>query len=231
LENPSPQSQQVPPWEAILVVVVTFFVFLFVGGIILLTVGEGPTLIVGEILILIVPLVYMVFRRIPVRLAVRFDPNPKYILIGLGCGVLLLLLNFVVSGALTAIFGVSETVQQANETIVNLSGSPLGLTEVAVSLALAGICEEFAFRGFLQNSIFQDLKSFRGSRYAFIAAVVISAGVFGLFHFDPQVVYILAAFITGLALGYVFHRFNYTTSATAHASMNLMVLALLLLNI
>jgi membrane protease YdiL (CAAX protease family) len=225
--NPKPVS--VSPWEAVLVIVVTFFVFLFLGAIILLTVGEGPTLIFGELLILIVPLVYLLYRRIPVRAFVRFDPNPKFILIGLGCGALLLLLNFVVSNALTAIFGVSQTVQQANNTIVQLSSSPSGLAEVAISLALAGICEEFAFRGFLQNSIFQSLSAKKGTQYAFIVAVVIAAGVFGLFHFDPQIVYTLAAFITGLALGFIYHHFNYTTSATAHASMNLMVLALLIL--
>jgi membrane protease YdiL (CAAX protease family) len=98
-------------------------------------------------------------------------------------------------------------------------------------LALAGVCEEFAFRGFLQNSIFRTLKTSKPPRYAFAVAVIISAAIFGLFHFDPQFVYTLAAFITGLALGYIYHRWNYTTSATAHASMNLIVLALLLLGV
>jgi membrane protease YdiL (CAAX protease family) len=230
VENPTSKPAQVAPWEAILVVVVTFFLFLFLGAIILLTVGEGPTLIFGELLILIIPLAYILYRRIPVRAAIRFYSNPKFIFLGLGFGALLLLLNLAVSSALTSIFGISEAVQQANDTIVQLSASPAGLTEVAVSLALAGICEEFAFRGFLQNSIFQSLKR-KGQNYAFAVAVVVAAGVFGIFHFDPQIVYTLSAFITGLALGAIYHRFNYTTSATAHASMNLIVLALLLLGV
>jgi membrane protease YdiL (CAAX protease family) len=41
----------------------------------------------------------------------------------------------------------------------------------------------------------------------------------------------LAAFITGLALGFIYHRWNYTTSATAHATMNLIVLLFLLISI
>jgi len=98
-------------------------------------------------------------------------------------------------------------------------------------LALAGICEEFAFRGFLQTSIFKSTSATKSSTYAFVIAVLISAGVFGIFHFDPQAVYTIAAFITGLALGYIYHRWNYTTSAMAHASMNLIVLALLLTGI
>jgi membrane protease YdiL (CAAX protease family) len=106
----------------------------------------------------------------------------------------------------------------------------LGFVAVVASLALAGICEEFAFRGFLQNSLFKSLHiNPKYSKYAFAIAVVIAAAVFGLFHFDPQGVYTLSAFITGLALGGIYHKWNYTTSATAHASMNLMVLALLML--
>ena len=116
--------------------------------------------------------------------------------------------------------------------ITGLAASPSGLAAVAISLALAGICEEFAFRGFLQNSIFKEfIKNAKSPKYALAVAVIISAAVFGLFHFDPQFVYTLSAFISGLALGYIYHRWNYTTSATAHASMNLIVLAFLLLGI
>jgi membrane protease YdiL (CAAX protease family) len=106
----------------------------------------------------------------------------------------------------------------------------LGLVAVATSLVLAGICEEFAFRGFLQNSIFKRLEnSPKYHKYAFTIAVVISAIVFGVLHFDPQFVYIISALISGVALGYIYHRWNYVTSATAHTSMNLIVLAFLLL--
>lgn len=228
MENHKPDFA--PSWEAALVIVTTFFVFLFVSTATLLTVGQGPTLIVGELLILIVPLVYLLTRRIDVRSYIKLDVNPKYILLGLGCGILLLLLNIAVSGVLTAIFGESQAVQQSNELLASLSASPGGLVIVAVSLALAGICEEFAFRGFLQTSIFKSMSGGKSSSRAFAVAVLISAGVFGFFHFDPQGVYTIAAFITGLLLGYIYHRWNYTTSAIAHSSMNLVVLALLLMN-
>ncbi len=227
LETQKPSS--VPPWEAALVIIVTFFVFLFVSVALLSSVGEEPTLVVGELLILIVPLIYLIGKRIDVRKYIKLDLNPRYILLGIGCGGLLLLLNILVSEALTAIFGQSQAVQQSNDLIAGLSATPTGFAAVAISLALAGICEEFAFRGFLQNSFFKSLSVTKSPTYAFAVAVIVSAGVFGIFHFDPQVVYTLAAFITGLALGYVYHRWNYTTSATAHASMNLIVLALLLL--
>lgn len=222
----------IPPWEAALVIVVTFFVFLFLSSAVLLLAGEVPTLVVGELLILIVPLIYILSKRIDIKSYIKLDLSPKYIVIGLGCGGILLLLNIAVSDGLTAVFGQSQAVQQSDTLILNLSTSPTGFAAVVASLALAGICEEFAFRGFLQNSIFKSLhENPKYTKYAFTVAVLISAAVFGIFHFDPQAVYTLAAFTSGLALGYIYHRWNYTTSATAHASMNLIVLALLLLRI
>ncbi len=220
----------VQPWEALLVIVVTFFIFLFVSFALILAFGEATTLVFGELLILIVPLAYLIFKHVDIKTYVRIDLNPRYILLGVGLAILLLFLNLAVSEALTFVFGQSQAVQQSNETIMALSASPSGLIAVVVSLTLAGICEEFAFRGFLQNSIFRALAPTRSKTVAFGVSAGFSALVFGLFHFDPQFVYIIAAFVTGLALGAIYYRWNYTASATAHATMNLIVLALLLLS-
>jgi len=226
-QKPNP----VPLLDIALVFIATFFVFLFGSAASLLSVGEEPTLVIGELLLLAVPLGYLLLKRIDIISYVKIDLKPRYILIGLACGALLLLLNITVSNILTAIFGVSQAVQDSNSLLTSLSTSPRGFVAVVASLALAGVCEEFFFRGFLQNSIFRTLKTSNPPRYAFAVAVGISALIFGLFHFDTQFVYTLAAFITGLALGYIYHRWNYTVSATAHASMNLIVLALLLLGL
>jgi membrane protease YdiL (CAAX protease family) len=92
---------------------------------------------------------------------------------------------------------------------------------VIAALALAGVCEEFTFRGFLQSTLTR--------RYSFIPAVIVSAVTFGIFHPDPQLVYILSAFTAGLVLGYVYYRWNsYVVSAVAHSTVNLVVLAVLL---
>jgi membrane protease YdiL (CAAX protease family) len=229
VENQTPNP--VPLYEAALVIIATFFVFLFLSVASQVAFGDAPTLIIGEVLILLVPLIYLLTKHINIRSYIRLDFNPKFILIGLGCGILLLLLNIISSAGLTYIFGTSQAVQDSNTLITGLSAQPSGLIAVAASLALAGICEEFAFRGFLQNSIFKSLSSAKSQRYAFVVALVISAGVFGLFHFDPQGVYTISAFMSGLVLGFIYHKWNYTTSATAHASMNLIVLALLLLGV
>ena len=222
----------ISPYEAVLVIVVTFFVFLILSAASLLIVGEAPTLIIGELLILAVPVIYLLQKHIDIRSFAKIELKPKFVALGLVCGGLLLLLNVVVSGTLTYIFGTSRAVVDSNNLITGLSASPSGLIAVASSLALAGVCEEFAFRGFLQNSIFKGIAiNPKYGKYAFPIAVIVSAAVFGLFHFDPQGVYTISAFISGLALGYIYHRWNYTTSATAHAFMNLIVLLFFLLGI
>jgi uncharacterized protein len=214
------QPKKVPPFEAALVIIVTFFLSIFISAIFLLTVGMGPTLVIGELLILLIPLSYLILKRVNIKTFVGIDLKPKFILIGAAFGVALLFVNIIVLGVLTSIFGVSQAVQDSNTLLTTLSSSSSGLIAVVASLALAGVCEEFAFRGFLQNAL--------NRRYSFIPAVVISSLVFGFFHFDPQGVYILSGAIGGIVLGYIYHRWNYVVSATAHSTMNLIVLVLLL---
>jgi membrane protease YdiL (CAAX protease family) len=223
-----PKISEVPVWHAALVFIVTFFVIAFVGGILYFVGQIEAALITGEVIFLIVPLIYLLWMHVDVKNYVKISFKPKYILIGLVCGGLLIFLNEAVGYALTSVFGSSPTVQQTNELFLTISNSTPGLIAVALALGLAGICEEFAFRGFIQNVLTRYFKKRALSKYAFVPALFIAAAFFGLAHFDPYVVYTAAAFIAGLALGLIYHRWNYTVSAVAHASMNLIVLVLLL---
>ena len=196
---------------------------MFVCTIILLILGTEVALIAGELLILIVPLIYLMSKRINIKDYINIQFTSKNFLIGLVCALLLFLLNIAASALLTAIFGNSQAVIGSNTTLINLSSTGLGLITVVLSLSLAGICEEFALRGFLQNSLTK--------RFSFLPAVVISSLVFGIFHFDIQFFYIIATFISGLALGAIYYKWGYITAATAHSVMNLIVLSFLLLGI
>ena len=210
--------------DAVLVIIVTFFLVLFLGVVFILALGTGPALVLSELLMLIVPISYMLLKHINIKSYIGLDMKPKFILLGLASGALVFMLDVIVSGVLTAIFGVSQAVEESNATLASLSASTSGLIAVVTALSLAGVCEEFAFRGFLQNTI--------NRRYSFIPAVIASSVTFGIFHFDPQLVYTLAAIIAGLALGYIYHRWNsYVVSAIAHSTVNLIVLATLLLAI
>ena len=211
----------VPTLDAVLIIVVTFFLVLFLGAIFLLFLGSGPALVLSELIILIVPLGYMLFKHINIKRYVGLEANPKLIILGFAAGALLLFVDIIVSVALTSIFGVSQAIEESNAVITELSSSTGGLIAVITALALAGFCEEFAFRGFLQSTLTR--------RYSFLPAVIVSAAAFGFFHFDPQLVYIISAMTAGLVLGYVYHRWNsYVVSAIAHSTVNLIVLITLL---
>jgi len=222
--NPVEQEKikAVPILDAALVIVVTFVLVLFLGAILFLVLGSGPALVLSELLILIVPLGYMLVKHVDIKRYVGLNVNPKLVLLGLASGALLLFVDIIVSAVLTAIFGVSQAVEESNTIITDLSASTGGLITVIAALSLAGFCEEFAFRGFLQSTLTR--------RYSFIPALIVSAVTFGFFHFDPQLVYTLSAISAGLVLGYVYHRWNsYVVSAIAHSAVNLVVLVTLLL--
>jgi membrane protease YdiL (CAAX protease family) len=212
----------VPTVDAVVVIAVTFGLVLFLGSFFFIVLGSGPALVISELLILIVPLGYMLEKHVDIKRYVGLDVNPKLVMLGFASGALLLFVDVIVSAVLTSIFGVSQAVEESNAIITELSSSTSGLIAVIAALSLAGVCEEFAFRGFLQTTLTR--------RYSFIPAVFASAFTFGLFHFDPQVVYILSALVAGLVLGYIYHRWNsYVVAAIAHSTVNLVVLVTLLL--
>jgi len=215
------KAQTISPSEAILIVIASFFLMLFAAA---FTdwVGYGITILLGELLLIALPLGYMLLKNIDVKSYIGLQLNSRKILLGVVIGFLLIFFEVIVNSALVSVLGESEAVRQSNQTILEMSRSTEGLILMTASLVLAGICEEFTFRGFLQTSI--------SSRFPVWVAIATSSLVFGLFHLDLQGVYTLSAFLLGLVLGYVYHHWrSYTVSATAHATLNLLVLALLVL--
>lgn len=214
--------------EAVLVIVVTFFSILIFGFLFSFAFADGSVnglvLILTELLILIIPLSYLLYKGVDVKRYVGLDVNPQLVLWGVVAGVILFSVDIAVSASLTIFFGESQAVVETNTMLTELTASPEGLISVATALALAGVCEEFAFRGFLQTTLTR--------RFSFIPALFASAFAFGLFHFDPQLIYIVSAMSAGLVLGYVYHRWNsYIVAVIAHSSVNLVVLAFLMLGL
>ncbi len=210
--------------EAVLVIAVTFVLVMLLGSLFYLTLDTGLALVISELIILIVPLVYLLYKGVDIKRYIGLDVNPRLVLWGFVSAAILLSVDIAVSAVLLIIFGESQAVIESNTMITDLSATPSGLIAVATALGLAGVCEEFAFRGFLQSTLTR--------RFSFIPAVVVAAFVFGLFHFDPQLIYIISAMSAGLVLGYVYHHWNsYIVAAIAHSSVNLTVLAMLLLGL
>jgi len=212
----------ISPLIAIIAVAATFILFLFVGAALVVLFGYAVAMVFGELLLIVVPLGYMLCKRVDVRGYIGLEMKPKTILVGAASGVFLLFFSLFISTVLVSVFGVSEAVEETNKLVVDMSSSLEGLLSVIVSLSLAGVCEEFIFRGFLQTAI--------NSRYSLGPALLVSSLAFGLFHFDPQGVYTISAFLMGLLLGYIYHRWHsYVVPAVAHATLNLVTLAIMLL--
>lgn len=212
----------ISPLAAILVFAATFVLALILLGVVYDLFGYYITLLVQEPLLVVLPLGYMLYKRVDIRNYIGFEVKLKTILLGISLGALVFLFDMFIFNVLTSVFGVSETVEEVNTLYANMSSSPQGLLILIVAFSLAGVCEEFTFRGFLQTAV--------NRRYSFVPAVLVSSFAFSLIHFDPQLVYTLSAFLIGLLLGYIYyHWHSYVASATAHASVNLILLALRLL--
>lgn len=216
------ESGTISPVAAILAVVASFLLLLFLGSAFAIWFGYGIATVLAELLVLVVPLGYMLHKKVNIRSYIGLDTRPLYILLGLAFGTFIFIFDLFISALLFSIFGPSKAVEESNDLITNISSTPEGLLEVIAALSLAGVCEEFTFRGFLQSAI--------NSKYSFGIALLVSSLAFGFFHFDPQAVYIISAFLIGLLLGYIYHRWHsYTVSAVAHATVNLIALTIMLL--
>jgi membrane protease YdiL (CAAX protease family) len=216
------ESSTISPLAAILAVVASWFLVLFLGSAIFFFVGYPIAQVCVELLVLVIPLGYMLYKRVNIRSFIGFDTKPQNALLGITLGVAILFFDSFIAFWLTLIFGQSNAVEESNSLILNASSTSLGAALVIVALLLAGICEEFTFRGFLQTAI--------NRKYSFGTALVVSSIAFGFFHFDPQAVYSIAAFIVGLVFGYIYHHWHsYLVPVAAHATVDIITMALIVL--
>jgi len=228
-EETSDLKTSISPVAAVLVIVLTFVATLVVGTAYYFFLSNFPlggqvTFIIGEVTILLVPLAYMLYKKIDIKSYIGLgNAKLRNFLLGIGLGLGTWLMGIFASLAFTLIMGPSQAVEEANKIIVEFAKeSAASIVLIALSLVLAGICEEFAFRGFLQNAL--------GSRYSFPVALIGSSAAFGLFHFDPQATYIIVAFLYGLVWGYAYNRLkSYIVVASAHLVTDLTSLTILLL--
>ncbi len=216
------KSNAVSPVVAILSIALTFILSIFILALVVLLFGYGFGLVFGELFLIVIPLGYMLYKRVDVGSYIGVKVTPKIILLGLAFGALLFLYDVAATGVTVTFFGESETIKETNSLVLGLTGSFEGLLSLIISLSLTGFCEEFAFRAFLQNAI--------NSRYSTVIALLVSSLAFGLFHFDPQGQYVIITFLLGLALGYIYKRWHsYVISAISHSTLNLIILSIILL--
>ena len=213
---------RISPLAAVLVLVLSFFASVAAFPILYVVDFSIAVLIVsmvGELMFLLVPLIYMLHKKVDVRQYIMIG-NLRHLIIGLGLGIALQGLSIVLGFILTSLLGPSLAIEESNQVIVDMTKvSPAG---TMLFLLIPGICEEFAFRAFLQNAL--------KNRYSRLVAILGSSLAFGVVHFDQQGIYMIVTFVIGLFLGYFYDRFrSYAGAATAHTTFNMATFAILML--
>jgi len=116
--------------------------------------------------------------------------------LGMGCGLLIgSYVIIILHNALLFLLGVDTQGENIMKLFAELD-SPVWF--FIVGAIFAPLVEEIFFRGFL----FQGFRE----RYGWIAAMLMSAGIFAVAHLD--LVVLIPTFILGCLLAYVFHRSN-----------------------
>lgn len=166
-----------------------------VGGISMSIFGFHLTVIISETVVLLVPLSFLYaggysFRRTlnyPYRLSFNF-----WILVATATVSLLVVISDV-TGYIHQLMPRPKSQQEALLKIFVAKTWPEYLFRIFAAGALAGFCEEFTFRGFLQSIFSKRLGGMKG--------FVLTAFLFSLMHLDPW--NFAGVFLLGLFLGYL----------------------------
>ncbi len=156
--------------------------------------ARGAGIMFAEMIYLLPVLIIFAWKRIRPGLLgfVKFDS----LTMGLGCGLLIVAYGIVIAhNVLLTLLGMDTQGAEVMKALSELD-SPIWL--VLTGVIIAPLVEETFFRGFL----FQGFRQ----RYGWIAALLLSSGIFAASHLDP--VSFIPTFVLGAVLGYVYHRSN-----------------------
>jgi membrane protease YdiL (CAAX protease family) len=170
-------------------------VVVIVGGISTVVFGFHITVVLGELIILLVPLSFLHVGGYSFRgfMAYRGKLNLSFwILTGIASISLFLITNDI-SGYLHQLLPRPEIQKEALLKVFLAKTWPEYLFRIFAAGVLAGFCEEFAFRGFLQSVFSKRLGGIKG--------FVLTAFLFAVLHLDPW--NFAPAFLLGAFLGYL----------------------------
>jgi membrane protease YdiL (CAAX protease family) len=144
--------------------------------------------------------------------------NAGDVFAGIGAGLGAIVAGSIVIGITIAIVRAITGSEPSSSSVLNDTSGPWLVLNALMAVALAPLCEEVYFRGFL----FQGLRG----RMRFLPAAVVSATIFAFVHVEPIRFFGLA--VMGLILASVFERRRtLVASMVAHATVNVVALALL----
>jgi membrane protease YdiL (CAAX protease family) len=138
---------------------------------------------------------------------------------GIGAGLGAIVAGSVVIAITVAIVRAITSNEPSSTNVLNDTSGPWLVLNAVMAVALAPLCEEAYFRGFL----FQGLRG----RLRFLPAAAVSATIFAFVHVEPIRFFGLA--VMGLILASVFERRRtLVASMAAHATVNVIAVILLI---
>jgi membrane protease YdiL (CAAX protease family) len=186
---------------------------LVVAGITLPTFGFHVMVVVSEAVVFLVPLTFLSAAGYSLRKTLSY---PRKLGLGfwvtvLAATVFLLLVISDITGYIHQLVPRPEAQQKALLAVLVAESWPEYIFRLLGAAALAGFCEEFAFRGFLQ-SIFVE-------RLGGVKAILLTAFLFAFMHLDPWS--FAGVFLLGMFLGYlVYLTGNLWVPMAVHAFSN-----------
>lgn len=185
------------PGDGWFLILLVMAVYLYLGSMLQLKYGIGGVFGI-QLIILLIPLLYVIYTRKDIRKTYRFrktSPLSFVAAVFLIAGVMLI--GVIVTSLVSMIFPAeAESVSTDLMSILKTDHEMLTLLVVAVSPAVA---EEMMFRGFL-------LSAFR-SRYRTVTSILIVSVIFGIYHLS-----IVRFFTTAILGGALAAAVYYTDS-------------------
>lgn len=200
---------------------VLFLGFILAGTVTILSIIYMPKmqLFLGEIVIILPALFYVMLKKYDFRNVFRFNGIGHRLV---GVSILLGVSTIIISDEIDRVVGSFVKVSPEFEELLKKLLTANTLSEWLVlflsAVIVAGIIEEMLFRGMLQKGL--------ENRFEGLSAIFLSAFVFAMFHPSPWLIQIL---VLGLILGYLAWRSNsIVPSLILHSFNN--AFALLMIN-
>lgn len=179
--------------DTVLVLIITMFAMIYIGGAIQLKLGYYGVL-GTQFIILAIPLACALYTKKDLKKTFRLKAcGIKYICGGILIVLGAILIGMVISAAVGALF--PDSAGEASELQASLLGDNIISTLIVVALVPA-VCEEMMFRGYIFTA-FED-------KFKPKTAMLIAACLFGVYHMSI-VRFFVTAFI-GLVICYVAHK-------------------------
>ncbi|MBD3375668.1 CPBP family intramembrane metalloprotease [candidate division KSB1 bacterium] len=182
-----------PPIHIALLLLVTFFFLMIFGTLVLLLVGS-PWAMLSEIFIILPAIFYVYYRKLPWIKVFRFHSiSWKNLVLAFVISVATIVVTDEVDRLISLVFPMPDILVKTMQDLVQVNSLTDGIVLFLSAVVMAALAEEMLFRGMLQNSFEYFIDP--------AMAIVISAIIFALIHFNPWSA--IQFTMMGIVLGYM----------------------------